>query len=88
MSRYVVDASAAVEYLLRTELGLRLAEIADDALLIAPELLDVEVVSVLRRAVLHKKFASASLFPEKKTISLPAELVKLFETTIVFQRLF
>jgi len=57
MSRYVVDASATVEYLLRTELGLRLAEVIDEALLIAPELLDVEVVSVLRRAVIHGKLA-------------------------------
>ena len=55
MKRYVVDASAAAEYLLRTDLGLRLAEVLEGTLLMAPELLDVEVVSVLRRAVLHKK---------------------------------
>ena len=55
MTRYVIDASAAVEYLLRTTLGLKVAEVIADAFLIAPALLDVEVLSVLRRAVLHKK---------------------------------
>jgi predicted nucleic acid-binding protein len=55
VTRYVIDASAAVEYLPRTQLGQKIAEIIRDALLIAPALLDVEVLSVLRRAVLHKK---------------------------------
>lgn len=59
MKRYVVDASAAVEYLLRTALGLRLAEVMEDALLLAPELLYVEVVSVLRCAVLREKLAES-----------------------------
>ncbi len=53
MSRYVIDASAATEYLLRTPLGLKLVGILEDATLLAPELLDVEVMSVLRRAVLR-----------------------------------
>ena len=52
MSDYVIDASVAVEYLLKTPLGLELAEVVEGASLIAPELLDVEVLSVLRRAVL------------------------------------
>lgn len=55
MIRYVVDASVAAEYLLRTSLGLKIADLIEGALLIAPELLDVEVLSVFRRAVLHKK---------------------------------
>ena len=55
MKGYVVDASAATEYLLRTDLGLKLSEMLEGTSLMAPELLDVEVVSVLRRAVLHKK---------------------------------
>ena len=59
MSRYVIDASAAAEYLLRTPVGLRLQEIVEGAFLIAPALLDVEVLSVLRRAVLHKGLAEA-----------------------------
>lgn len=53
MSRYVIDASAAAEYLLRTSLGLKVANIIEDGFLLAPELLDVEVLSVLRCAVLR-----------------------------------
>ena len=48
----VVDASVAVEYLLRTEIGLHAASVMDGAALFAPELLDVEVLAVLRRHVL------------------------------------
>lgn len=53
MTRLVIDASVAVEYLLRTPLGLTLADTIDDASLLAPELMDAEVLSVLRRAVLN-----------------------------------
>ncbi len=53
MIRYVVDASAAVEYLLRTSLGLHIATIIEDTTLLAPALLDVEVLSVLRRGLLR-----------------------------------
>jgi predicted nucleic acid-binding protein len=53
VSRYVIDASAATEYLLLTPLGLKLVDLLGDATLLAPELLDVEVLSVLRRAVLR-----------------------------------
>jgi predicted nucleic acid-binding protein len=53
VSRYVIDASAATEYLLRTPLGLKLADVIEGAFLLAPELLDVEVLSILRRAVLR-----------------------------------
>jgi predicted nucleic acid-binding protein len=42
--RYVIDASAAAEYLLRTPLGLKLAALIEQAFLLAPELLDVEVM--------------------------------------------
>lgn len=55
MTRYVVDASAAVEYLLQTTHGLKIADTIEGAFLVAPALLDVEVLSVLRRAVLHGK---------------------------------
>ena len=51
MTLFVVDASVAVEYLLRTPLGLSLAETIDDARLAAPDLVDAEVMSGLRRAV-------------------------------------
>ena len=53
MSQYVVDASVAVEYLLRTPLGLSVADMLEDASLVAPELMDAEVLSVLRQAVLN-----------------------------------
>ena len=50
---YVIDASAAAEFLLRTTTGAKVADAIDGSLLIAPELLDVEVLSILRRAVLR-----------------------------------
>lgn len=59
MIRYVVDASVAVEYLLRTPVGLTVAEFLDNAVPLAPELLDAEVLSVLRRAVLQQRLAEA-----------------------------
>ena len=52
MTRYVIDASVAVEYLLKTPIGLALADLIERAVPIAPELLDAEVLSALRRAVL------------------------------------
>jgi predicted nucleic acid-binding protein len=55
VSRYVVDAFAAAEYLLRTSLGLKVANIIEGGFLLAPELLDVEVLSVFRRAVLRRQ---------------------------------
>jgi predicted nucleic acid-binding protein len=55
--RYVIDASAAAEYLLRTPLGLKLADLMAGAFILAPTLLDVEVLSVLRRAVLRQQLA-------------------------------
>jgi len=45
----------AVEYLLKTPLGLTLANLIESAALIAPELLDAEVLSSLRRAVLGRR---------------------------------
>ena len=57
MARRVVDASVAVEFLLRTPTGLSLAETLDEAELSAPDLIDAEVVSVLRRAVLTERLA-------------------------------
>jgi len=55
VTRSVIDASAAAEYLLHTSLGLEIADVIEDAILLAPELLNVEVLSVLRRAVLRRK---------------------------------
>ncbi len=59
MTRYVVDASVAVEYLLRTPLGLPAADIVESASLVAPELIDAEALSVLRRAVLGGRLDEA-----------------------------
>ena len=59
MTHFVVDASVAVEYLLRTPLGLTVADMIEDASLTAPELMDVEVVSALRRAVLSGRLEEA-----------------------------
>jgi len=53
--RFVIDASAAAEYLLRTPLGQKLDELIEEAFLLAPALLDAEVLSVLRRALLQKR---------------------------------
>ncbi len=52
-TRYVVDASAAVECLLKTSVGVEVARLMRPAELVAPELLDPEVLSALRRAVLR-----------------------------------
>lgn len=52
MNQYVIDASVAVEYLLKTPLGTFISDVIEDAYLVAPELIDVEVSSAVRRAVL------------------------------------
>ena len=59
MSGYVVDASVAVEYLLKTPLGLTIADTIEDSSLAAPELMDAEILSVLRRAVLGGRLEEA-----------------------------
>ena len=51
----VLDASAAVEWLLRTELGLRVHQRIGTTPLHAPHVFDVEVVQAVRRIVLLKK---------------------------------
>ncbi len=53
MNGYVVDASIAVEYLLRTPAGTEFARISRGKRLVAPELIDAEVMSSIRRAVLR-----------------------------------
>ncbi|HZF11229.1 MAG TPA: type II toxin-antitoxin system VapC family toxin [Thermoanaerobaculia bacterium] len=52
-----MDASAAVEYLLRTPVGRRLQDLVEGAALMTPAFLDVEVLSVLRRAVLQQRLS-------------------------------
>ena len=53
MTGYVIDASVAFEYLLKTPLGRTVASTIDRAFLVAPELMDAEVLSVLRKTVLQ-----------------------------------
>jgi len=57
----VIDASAAIELILRTELGERveLRVLDPDERLHAPHLLDLEVAQVLRRLTLLKEIAAA-----------------------------
>ena len=52
MTGYVIDASALVEVVLRTMLGEIVASTIRDRNLLAPELIDAEVLSTLRRGVL------------------------------------
>ena len=59
MTAYVIDASVAAEYLLRTPLGLHVAPLLETSELLAPALLDVEVLSVLKRAVRREVLTDA-----------------------------
>lgn len=61
----MLDASVAVEVLLRSELGIGITPTIASADLIAPELIDIEVMSVLRRMVLAKALA-----PQRATEAL------------------
>lgn len=59
MTVYVIDASVAAEYLLRTPLGAQAAQLIESSDLLAPALLDVEVVSVLRCALFRGVLSEA-----------------------------
>ena len=59
MSDYVIDASLAFEYLLQTPVGLRMADTLESNSLVAPELIDAEVLSTLRREVLGSRLEVA-----------------------------
>ena len=48
MASYVIDSSVAVEYLLGTPVGLTIADVVENNDLVAPELLDIEVLSALQ----------------------------------------
>lgn len=60
MSSYVVDASVAVDYILKTPRGLAVGGVIEDAWLLAPEMVDAEVLSVMRREVLGGRLDPAS----------------------------
>lgn len=50
---FVIDASAAAEVLFRTPTGERALERMGDEIVLAPELIDAEVLSFIRRKVLQ-----------------------------------
>ncbi len=56
---YILDASAVVEYLLESPAGAQVAAVIAGARLIAPELLDAEVMSALRSQALHGEIDEA-----------------------------
>ncbi len=56
---YVLDASAAVEYLLERPAGERVAAAIAGRRLIAPDLLDAEVMSALRGQVMSRRIDEA-----------------------------
>ena len=73
---YVIDSSATVEYLLDTEVGSQVAELIAGARLIAPEMLDAEVLSALRRGVQAQEISGArALEALARLENLPVERV-------------
>ena len=58
MPHYVVDASVAVEYVIKSPLGLDVAGILLNSELSAPELLDLEVLSALRKSALRNELSN------------------------------
>lgn len=53
MPSYVVDASVAVEFVLKTPLGVNIDRLIQNYELFAPELFDLEVLSTLRNLALR-----------------------------------
>ena len=73
---YVIDASATVEYLLETNVGLRVAALIAGARLIAPEMLDAEVLSALRRKVQAQEISETTALDALARLEdLPVERV-------------
>ena len=59
MNGYVVDASVAFEYLTGSQVGSQFLEVTRGKRLIAPELIDVEIMSSVRRGVLRQTMSSS-----------------------------
>ena len=55
----MVDASVVVEYLLKTDLGNAITDFLESRSLAAPELMDIEVLSALRREVLKHELSES-----------------------------
>ena len=73
---YVIDSSTTVEYLLETEVGLRVAGLIAGVRLIAPEMLDAEVLSALRRNVQAQGISEATALEALARLeNLPIERV-------------
>ena len=58
MNGYVVDASVAFEYLVGSQIGQNFVEIVKGKRIIAPELVDAEVMSAVRRGVLRQTMSA------------------------------
>jgi len=56
---FVIDASAAAEVLFRTPLGVNALETLGDEALVAPELIDAEVLAFIRRKTLQGVISAA-----------------------------
>ena len=69
MASYVIDSSVAVEYLLGTPVGLTIADVVENNDLVAPELLDIEVLSALRGFVLRNQISSDDALDAIREIS-------------------
>ena len=73
---YVIDASATVEYLLESDVGLQVAALIAGARLVAPEMLDAEVLSALRRGVQAQEISETrALEALAKLENMPVERV-------------
>lgn len=82
----VLDTSAVVELLLRTSAGSRVSTAIGDHTLHAPELLGVEVVSVLRRLVASEQLAAADAV--QAIADLAALGVETYEHAPLLARMF
>ena len=60
MPSYVVDASVAVELVLKTRLGVDIDRLIQNCELFAPELFDLEVLSTLRKLALRDELSNGA----------------------------
>ena len=82
MNNLVIDSSVVVEILLRTTLGERLASVISGTRLIAPELIDAEVLSALRGNVLRRTLTeSEAIAALENLLDWPIKRVSNFDLT-------
>ena len=82
MNSLVIDSSVVVEILLRTTLGERLASVISGTRLIAPELIDAEVLSALRGNVLRRALTeSEAIVALENLLDWPIKRVSNFGLT-------